>query len=108
MNSRAISRESSRWLGQIRTVVLFWALVLVPQAQAQAQENLRTVEGEITYVAENAVEVAGVRGLIGPRSSILSSGREITVRSIRRGMPARMELDAAGRVLELRVVGVVE
>lgn len=106
MNSRAISRKSSRWLGQVLTVVLFWALFLVPQAQAQ--ENLRTVEGEITYVTANAVEVAGVRGLLGPRSSILSSGREITVHSIRRGMSARMELDAAGRVLELRVAGVVE
>ena len=106
MNSGVISREWSRWVGQALTVVLFLALVVSPPAQAQ--ENLRTVEGKITYIAENAVEVAGVRGLIGPRSSILSSGREITVRSIRRGMPARMELDAAGRVLELRVAGVVE
>jgi hypothetical protein len=106
MNSCAISREGWGRLGQAVTVVLLLALILAPQARAQ--ENLRTVEGEITYIAENAVEVAGVRGLIGPRSSILSSGREITVRSIRRGMPARMELDAAGRVLELRVAGVVE
>jgi len=106
MNSGAISREWSRWVSQALTVVLFLALVVAPSAQAQ--ENLRTVEGEITYIAENAVEVAGVRGLIGTRSSILSSGREITVRSIRRGMPARMELDAAGRVLELRVAGVIE
>ncbi len=73
-----------------------------------AQESPRMVEGDITYIAPSAVEVDGVRGLLGPRSSLLSSGREITVASIRRGMSARMELDPAGRVLELRVAGAVE
>ena len=94
-----------RWSFGLRCLVLGSILFLVSSAGA---EEIRLVQGEITYIAATAVEVNGVRGLIGPRSSLVSASREISIAGIRRGMPARLELDAAGRVLELRVSGVVE
>jgi len=83
-------------------------LLLGGVAAFGAESEPRTISGRITYVSPAAIEVAGVRGLLGPRSSLRSQGRAVTLRSLRRGMEARLELDEAGRVLELQVTGIVE
>lgn len=80
--------------------------VLVPTASAE--EEVRSVSGALAWVSEDAVEIGSTRGLLTSESSIVSRGRQVSIGSLRRGMPATMELDAAGRVLELRVKGVVE
>ena len=102
-----LARSSRNWLGRLVGLTL-GALLLVSPTMVYWQEATRLVEGKITYVEATAVEVDGVRGLIGPKSSVVSGSREVGIIGVRRGMPARLELDAAGRVLELRVPGVVE
>lgn len=102
-----LARSSRNWLGRLVGLTL-GALLLVSPTMVYGQEATRLVEGKITYVEATAVEVDGVRGLIGPKSSVVSGSREVGIIGVRRGMPARLELDAAGRVLELRVPGVVE
>lgn len=68
----------------------------------------RTVSGAVEFVSEDAVEVAGQRGVVAESTDVRSDGRSISLASVRRGMAATMELDDAGRILELRVSGVVE
>lgn len=75
---------------------------------ASAEEEVRSVSGALAWVSEDAVEIGSTRGLLTSESSVFSRGREVSIGSLRRGMPATMELDAAGRVLELRVKGVIE
>ena len=105
MNNRTrVSRPS-----RVRLLGCALGLCLLGAAyDVAAQEAPRLVEGKVTYIEASAVEVDGVRGLIVPQSSVLSSGREVGIGGVRRGMPARLELDASGRVLELRLSGVVE
>jgi hypothetical protein len=67
-----------------------------------------TVSGAVTWISQDAVEVGGQRGTLGEGSDIRSDQHTVSWSSIRVGMPASMETDAAGRVLELRVSGVVE
>jgi hypothetical protein len=102
-----LARSSRNWPGRLVGLTL-GALLLFSPTMVYGQEATRLVEGKITYVEATAVEVDGVRGLIGPKSSVVSGSREVGIVGVRRGMPARLELDAAGRVLELRVSGVVE
>jgi len=66
------------------------------------------VAGAVTWISEDAVEVAGQRGILGEGSDIRSDQHTVSWSSIRVGTPATMETDAGGRVLELRVTGVVE
>jgi hypothetical protein len=75
---------------------------------AIAQDEPVRVVGTVTWISEDAVEVAGRRGIFEPGSDVRSDGRTVSKASVRPGMAAEMELDAAGRVLELRVSGVVE
>jgi hypothetical protein len=74
---------------------------------AQAAET-STVNGPITWISADSVEVAGRRGILAQGSDIRSDEHTVSWTSIRLGMPASMETDSAGRVLELRVTGVVE
>ena len=67
-----------------------------------------TVEGSITWVSDDAVEVNGQRGLLEPSSDVRCEGRSISRSSIHVGMPASMEMDPAGQILELRVEGATE
>ena len=67
-----------------------------------------TVEGSITWVSDDAVEVNGERGLLEPTSDVRCDGRSISRSSIHVGMPASMEMDPAGQILELRVEGATE
>lgn len=66
------------------------------------------VSGAVTWISAEAVEVSGRRAILGAGSDIRSDDRTVSWSSIRVGMPASMEVDGAGRVLELRVNGVVE
>lgn len=87
--------------------IVFALAALMAPAFADGGE-VRWVAGVVTYISPAAVEVNGTRGLLLPDSSIMSERREISLASVRRGMPATMELDEAGRVLELQVRGVIE
>ena len=82
------------------------AAVLVPKLAAAAETTI--VTGAITWISADAVEVAGQRGTFGDGSDIRSDEHTVSWSSIRVGTSAMMETDAAGRVLELRVTGVVE
>jgi hypothetical protein len=73
----------------------------------QAAET-STVNGPITWISADSVEVAGHRGILAQGADIRSDEHTVSWTSIRLGMPASMETDSAGRVLELRVTGVVE
>ena len=75
---------------------------------AWAASETSTVSGPITWISADSVEVAGRRGILAQGSDIRSDQHTVSWSSIRIGMPASMETDSAGRVLELRVTGVVE
>ncbi len=77
-------------------------------AEWSASSETSTVSGPITWISADAVEVAGRRGVFAAESDIRSDEHTVSWSSIRTGMPASMETDSAGRVLELRVTGVVE
>ena len=81
------------------------ASISTPPSRA---DETTTVFGAITYISADAVEVAGQRGLLVNGADIRSDERTVSWTSIRVGMPASMETDSAGRVLELRVSGVIE
>ena len=83
------------------------AAVVSGPVKARASETT-TVAGAVTWISADAVEVAGQRGMLGEDSDIRSDQHTVSWASIRVGTPATMETDAAGRVLELRVTGVVE
>ncbi|HZR82077.1 MAG TPA: hypothetical protein VFD92_13355 [Candidatus Binatia bacterium] len=93
-----------------RELVVAIAVAVAPFlcAPAFAQDDTHQVSGVITWISEDAVEVGGQRGLFEDSSDVRSDGRPVSRASVRAGMPAQMETDAAGRVLELRVNGVVE
>ena len=76
-------------------------------SQAFAADT-RTIAGRITYVSKDALEVEGRRILITPESSVISQGRPISRKSLRRGSFAEAEVDPAGRLIELRVNRAVE
>ncbi|MBU6282401.1 hypothetical protein KGQ64_09190 [bacterium] len=68
----------------------------------------RTVVGRITRIDGQTVELGGQRGVLAEGSDVRSDGRSVSAASIRAGMQARMEVDERGRILELRVEGVLE
>jgi len=71
-------------------------------------ESPRLVSGRVTRVDGQTVEVGGQRGVIAEGSDVRSDGRSVAPASIRVGMQAQMEIDARGRVLEIRVEGMPE
>ena len=79
------------------------ALAIGSPSQAQVLAS-----GSLSYVSEDAIEVDGRRILLAPDSILMSGGRQVSVASLRRGMPAEAEIDDAGRLIELEVNGVVE
>jgi hypothetical protein len=94
---------------QMRALLLATALagasLLTPRlVTAESTE----VAGTVSWISEDAVEVGGKRGLFAPGSDVRSGGVPVAKSSVRPGMPAEMEVDDGGRVLELRVMGVVE
>lgn len=101
--SERIGRGAARFLPAL--CVLLALAFAVP---SRAEDEIRTVSGRISWASTDAVEIGGTRGLLTPESGIFSQGRQISVTSLRRGMPATMELDAAGRILEVDARGVIE
>ena len=99
-----------RWLSRATVpiaLVVVGLLVSFP-GPVRGQGSSRSVFGQITYVAADAVEVSGRRGVLTSESSVVSDGRSVAPGSLHPGMPAEMEVDPVGRILELRVTGVVE
>lgn len=98
----------------IRGVVLVPLLVLMVVAGAGGlagaarAEEPTVVSGTISFVSEDAVELGGQRGIIDSSTDVRSGGHPISAAALRRGMRGTMELDAAGRALEIEVTGVVE
>jgi hypothetical protein len=70
--------------------------------------DVTVVNGAVTYVTSDVVEVSGRRGLIVPGTSITSEGREVSLKSIVVGMPAELEIAPDGKALSLQVKGAVE
>ena len=99
-------RSEWPWAGPRRVFFLALALICLG-APATALAN-RERQGTITYVGDGVVEIGGERILVGPAAEIRSQGRNVSLGSLRRGMPAEAEIDEAGRLIELRVKGVVE
>ncbi|MEO2168866.1 MAG: hypothetical protein ABGY42_12260 [bacterium] len=91
----------------IAFALVFALSAMVPPAFADGDE-VRLVSGTVTFVSSTAVEVNGIRALVLSDSSIMSDRREISLASVRSGLPATMEIDASGRLLELQVRGVIE
>ncbi len=84
------------------------ALVIGVAVAATAQSDTRTYFGSVGFVDDEAVEVAGQRGIVTSGSSVVSDGHAVSLGSVRPGMPATLEVDGSGRIIELRVTGVVE
>lgn len=89
----------------IVALALVASYVIVGEAQAA---DVTTVAGSVTYVTPQVVEVGGRRGLIESSTAITSEGRAVSIAAVQVGMPAELEIDPAGRALELRVKGAVE
>lgn len=70
--------------------------------------DVTIVNGPVTFVSSEVVEVGGRRGLIGPGTSIMSDGRTVSLASVVVGMPAELEVNSSGQALEIRVKGAVE
>lgn len=77
-------------------------------AEWSRAEETFVVVGSVEWISSSAVEVAGRRGRITESTEFASDGRTISLASIRKGMPAELELDGAGRVARLNVSGAVE
>ena len=88
--------------------ILILSLALSLAASQAFAADTRTIAGRITYVSKDALEVEGRRILITPESSVISQGRPISRKSLRRGSFAEAEVDPAGRLIELRVNRAVE
>lgn len=83
-------------------------LAVAGSATAMAQSDPRVYFGTVGFVDDSTVQVGGKRGIMVKGSSVMSDGREVSLSSVRTGMPATLELDASDRIIELRVTGVVE
>jgi hypothetical protein len=77
-------------------------------ATAMAQSETQVYYGTVGFVDESSVEVGGERGILANGSSVMSDGHAVSLASVRIGMPATLEVDESGRIIELRVTGVVE
>lgn len=74
---------------------------------AGAQEE-RTYRGVLTSVSSSRVVVGGQPALLTPETLVTSDGRVVSAGSLHQGMTAEVDVDGAGRALEVRVRGVVE
>ena len=95
-------------IGRAARAAAVAVLALVAAAEAFGETDARLYLGTISYVAPGAVEVSGRRAIFAPGSTVTSDGRPVSPGSIQPGMPAELEVDPEGRVIELRVKGVVE
>ena len=71
-------------------------------------DETRIVNGTVGWITQDAIEVAGTRGLINSQTDIRSDGSPVAVTSITRGMLAELEVDSSGHALEIQVHGVRE
>jgi hypothetical protein len=83
-------------------------LVIGLAGAATAQSETQVYFGTVGFVDDSSVEVAGERGIVTAGSSVMSDGHAVSLASIRPGMSATLEVDGSGRIIELRVTGVVE
>ncbi len=83
-------------------------IVLGTAGLVAASAETRTAAGLISFVDQHSVEVAGLRGRRTPDSTIMSEGRAVSWGSLQRGRPASIEIDTAGRLIELNVGKVLE
>jgi len=98
-------RERRLMMHCIVALALMASCVIAGPARAA---DVTTVAGAVTYITPQVVEVAGRRGLIESSTAITSEGRAVSIAAVQVGMPAELEIDPAGRALELRVKGAVE
>jgi hypothetical protein len=77
-------------------------------ATATAQSETQVYFGTVGFVDESSVQVGGHRGIMMDGSSVMSDGHVVSLASVRPGMAATLEVDGSGRIIELRVTGVVE
>lgn len=92
----------------MRPILLGLVVGLLALAMGSASRAEVVATGSVSYVSDQAIEIDGTRILLTAESVLMSGGREISVASLRRGMPARAEIDEAGRLIELHTNGVVE
>lgn len=102
--------NESRWTSWVGLSAVLAAVLLgisfpVP---VLGQSGNPTYVGRVSYSASDAVEVSGHRGIFTSESTITSDGRSVGRGSVLPGMIAELEVDPEGRVVELRVTGVVE
>jgi len=64
--------------------------------------------GTVDFVSDSAVEVNGHRGLIGPKTIVISDRRSVSLTSVHTGMQAELEVDSDGQALLLKVQGAIE
>ena len=89
-------------------VMLAIVAVLAGVGVGSADSDTQTYFGKVGFIDDSSVEVGGARGLFSAGSSVMSDGHAVSPSSVRTGMPATLEIDATGRIVELRVTGVVE
>jgi len=94
--------------GMMRRIVTLAMLAALLSPWPAPAAELVTAQGMVSWVSQESVEVGGRRALLTPTTAITSDGREVSLASVQVGMPAELEIDAAGRALELRVKGAVE
>lgn len=70
--------------------------------------DVTTVNGVVTYVSSDVIEVSGHRGLINAGTTIMSEGRQVSLASVHVGMPAELEIGSTGQALTVQVKGAVE
>ncbi|MEW6272525.1 MAG: hypothetical protein AB1689_24875 [Thermodesulfobacteriota bacterium] len=96
----------------MRRIVTLAMLVAVgtgwAASPAWSSDDVDVVRGSVTWVSADSVEVGGRRALLTAGTSITSNGREVSLASVVVGAPAELEVDSAGRALEVRVQGAVE
>ena len=75
---------------------------------AASAADVTTVNGLVTYVSSDVIEVSGHRGLLFSGTTIMSEGRQVSIGSVRVGMPAELEIGSTGQALTVQVKGAVE
>ncbi len=97
----------ARWPGLALVAVLFVAFASGALAE-NPSVGTNVVVGTITYLDEVSIEVAGTRARRSPDSLAMSDGRTVSWGSLHRGLDATMEIDTAGRLIEVDVGKVLE
>ncbi len=89
-------------------LLLALALLLGSGGPVAAEDSPRVVVGRVTRIDADSVMVGDQIGFLRTGSDIRSDGRAVAPTSIRVGMPAEMEIDVTGRILEVRIGSVAE